>query len=89
MIKSGAKARFVLVETHYKAFNVLKHHLYMACDMIMLYLQQHFKIEIDTSDYAANVEFTHHRYPLAYQKQMFSHIIHIYPTYDMELDSII
>ena len=58
--KGGGKAKFVWTKSQQKAFEELKHLLFLALVLALLDLQQPFEIEIDASDYAVGVVLTQH-----------------------------
>jgi hypothetical protein len=49
------------------------------------YLQQPFKIEIDSSDYARGAMLIQRRKPICYHYMTFNGVVRDYPTYEKEL----
>jgi hypothetical protein len=82
----GAKYKFSWSESQHKAFEDLKFRFYSTPILTLPYLQQLFEIEIDASNYAISVVLIGH--PMTYDSETLSGTIHMYPTYDKEMYSI-
>ena len=80
--KGGAKAKLFWLETQQKVFAELKHCLYCAPVLTLPDLQQPFKIETDSSDYAIGAVLTQQGNLGAYHSETLSDTVRKYPTYD-------
>jgi hypothetical protein len=87
--KGGEKVKFVWVMSQQKSFDALKFHLFLAPFVILPYLQQSFKIEIDASDYAIGVFLTQHGHLMAYHIETLYDVVRRYFTYDKDMYSIV
>jgi hypothetical protein len=87
--KGGEKANFVWSMPQQKAFEDLKSRLSSTLVFILPNLQQPFEIETYASDYAIGAILTQHGHLVAYYNETLSDTVHIYPTYDKDMYSIV
>jgi hypothetical protein len=87
--KGNGRAKFVWWKEQQRAFNDLKHHLFLAPVLSFPDLQKPFNIETDASNYVVGAFITQHRHSMAYHSETLSDNVLKYPTYDKEMYSIV
>jgi hypothetical protein len=87
--RGGGKAKFVWGLSQQQAFDDLKQRLCSTPVLLLPFLQQPFEIETYALDYVVHVVLTQHGHPMAYHSETLSDVVHKYPTYDKEMNSIV